>query len=289
VARNLTASVERSTSVLPLALVLAAAPAWCPLAPGVEYRVYDFAPAGAPRGQLHVVRIDPAKAELALGLSSREGKGPHTAAEWSKREHFVATINAGMFDGDHRSNVGRLVDGAHVNRAGWNEYRSVLAFGAAGAQLLDLDTPAGRASAERFERQVQNLRLIKGQGTQVWKPNGRAWSEAAVAQDAAGRLLFLFSRAGAQMSAWNDAVLALDLGVQRAMHVEGGPEASLSLRPVGASCPGLPAGGLDLAGSYETGFMPHDDNRAQWELPNVLGVRAVSRPAAPAPASPTPR
>lgn len=276
--------------MLPLAFVLAAAPAWCSLAPGVDYRLYDFAPAGAPKGQLHVVRIDSGKAELAFGLSSREGTGPHTAADWARRGRFVATINAGMFDLDHRSNVGRLVDGAHVNREPWNEYRSVLAFGPKGAALLDLDTPQGRASAERFERQVQNLRLIKGQGTQVWKPNGRAWSEAAVAQDAQGRILFLFSRAGAQMSAWNEAVLALDLGVQRAMHVEGGPEASLSLRPAsGASCPTVPSGGLDLAGSYETGFTPHDDNRAQWELPNVLGVRALtSRPAA-APATPTPR
>jgi hypothetical protein len=31
-----------------------------------------------------------------------------------------------------------------------------------------------------------------------------------------------------------------------------------------------------LTGSgYETGFFPRDDNDRQWELPNVIGVRAV--------------
>lgn len=48
------------------------------------------------------------------------------------------------------------------------------------------------------------------------------------------------------------------------MHLEGGPEASLSLR-----APGLH---VDLAESYETGFMENDDNESQWPIPNVLGV-----------------
>jgi hypothetical protein len=56
------------------------------------------------------------------------------------------------------------------------------------------------------------------------------------------------------------------------MHVEGGPEASLSIH-----VPGLD---LDLAGSYETGFLPDDSNREQWPIPNVLGVERVE-PAAP--------
>jgi hypothetical protein len=48
------------------------------------------------------------------------------------------------------------------------------------------------------------------------------------------------------------------------MHLEGGPEVSLSIH-----VPGLD---LDLAGSYETRFRPDDSNRHQWPLPNVLGV-----------------
>ena len=49
-----------------------------------------------------------------------------------------------------------------------------------------------------------------------------------------------------------------------AMHVEGGPEASLLIHTGGVD--------LDLCGSYETGFKEDDSNARQWAIPNVLGV-----------------
>jgi|GEM_PF-6548457 len=47
------------------------------------------------------------------------------------------------------------------------------------------------------------------------------------------------------------------------MHVEGCPEASLSIH-AGVN--------LDLNRSYETDFIENDDERHQWPIPNVLGV-----------------
>jgi len=61
-------------------------------------------------------------------------------------------------------------------------------------------------------------------------------------------------------------VLALPLHVVQAMHVEGGPEASLSIHTGELE--------LDLSGSCETGFNANDLNHTQWPIPNVLGVRA---------------
>jgi hypothetical protein len=250
-------------------LLLAAAPLseWKPISPGVEYRTFTL----EAKSELHVVRLDPEKAPLAFGLKSKGGSA-HTAAQWARAEHFSVAINAGMFDKDQTSNVGRLVDGAHVNQAAFNHYQSVLVFGPkkAGlprAQLVDLDEPGAKELIAQYGSAAQNLRLIKGPGMNQWKKNGRAWSESAIAQDKQGRLLFLFSRDGFEMAKWNDLVLALPLQVVKAMHVEGGPEASLSIHGGGID--------LDLAGSYETGFNPNDENRAQWELPNVVGVTAA--------------
>src|SRR5439155_18226285 len=90
----------------------------------------------------------------------------------------------------------------------------------------------------------------------------RKWSEAAVAQDKEGRVLFVFSRAPFTMTEFNRKLVTL--GVVRAMHLEGGPEASLSVRG---------AVKQDLAGSYETGFREDDTNEKQWPIPNVSGVR----------------
>ena len=66
------------------------------------------------------------------------------------------------------------------------------------------------------------------------------------------------------MRDFNDLLLKLPLDIAGAMHLEGGPEASLSIHVKGLD--------LDLAGSYETGFWPDDTNQHQWPIPNVLGV-----------------
>jgi hypothetical protein len=52
--------------------------------------------------------------------------------------------------------------------------------------------------------------------------------------------------------------------ITHAMHIEGGPEASLSIHAGGVE--------LDLNGSYETGFNENDGENAQWPIPSVLGV-----------------
>jgi hypothetical protein len=62
-----------------------------------------------------------------------------------------------------------------------------------------------------------------------------------------------------------DVVLSVPLGITAAMHVEGGPEASLSIHTGGVD--------LDLNGSCETGFNENDGEQRQWPIPNVLGSR----------------
>ena len=110
---------------------------------------------------------------------------------------------------------------------------------------------------------IQNLRLVRAPGKNAWAPQLRRWSEAAVAIDKSGRVLFVFARAPHTMFDFNRLLLALPLEVTAAMHVEGGPEASLSVRgPLR----------VDLNGSYETGFVENDGIGEQWEIPNVLAV-----------------
>jgi len=252
-----------------LALVLVASP-WKPLRDGVEHAELQFD--AKTKAVIQVVRIDPSKAELDFALASREGGGKRTAAKWADERGYVATINAGMFDlSDHTGNVGRLVDRGHVNKEAWKgAYQSVLVFGPKKpglpkAQIVDLDAPGARELIASYASMVQNLRLIKSRGVSVWKKNGRAWSEAAIAQDKQGRLLFLFTRAPFEMADWNDKVLALGLDVVRVFHAEGGPEASLSIHADGLR--------FDGCGSYETGFTENDDNAEQWVIPNVIGVK----------------
>jgi hypothetical protein len=240
------------------------------LGPGVEYGelpLTDEPSMGD--GLLHFVRVDPSRAELRFGLAARDG-GTRTAGEWADKLHFAAVVNLGMFEKDGITSTGHVRDGSFVLNRRWNAYRSALACGPAGAEFFDLDAPGAQESSEKYLSVAQSLRLLKSPGEDVWAkaPASKKWSEAAIGQDKQGRILFLFSRTPFSMHDLNVRLHALPLEIVRAMHVEGGPEASLSVRG-----PGLK---LDLMGSYETGSHEDDDNHRQWPLPNVLGV--VVRP-----------
>ncbi|MGZ4808833.1 MAG: phosphodiester glycosidase family protein [Thermoanaerobaculia bacterium] len=252
--------ISSATSSLLLLSILLTTPAtpatlqWKAIQPGVELGVVR---------SLHIVRIDPIRAKVRVALASETGGASRTAAEWCRVSRFAVAINLGMFQPDGRSNVGYLRHGTHQNNPRWNDYRSVLAIGPA-MQWLDLDQKKPGGELDRFNIVVQNLRLIAGNRRNVWAQSPRRWSEAAIAKDSAGRLLFLFSRAPYSMRDFNDMILALPLEITQAMHVEGGPEASLSIHAGGID--------LDLSGSFESGFREDDTNHQQWPIPNVLGV-----------------
>jgi Phosphodiester glycosidase len=256
------------------ALVLAALPTeWTTLAAGIEARSFELVK--KPQhgdGLLAVVRIDPRVATLEFALAAQHHERLRTAGEWADEKHLVVAINAGMYEKDFRSNVGYLRNGAFLNQKSWKPtYQSVFAFGPTekglpAAQLFDRELPDLEGRVAKYSAVVQNLRLVKGPpATNVWSSNKKQWSEALVAQDDAGRVLFMFSRTPFEMADLVARVLALPLGVVRAMHVEGGPEASLSIRAKGLS--------VDYAGSFETNFLANDSNAKQWPIPNIIGAR----------------
>jgi hypothetical protein len=239
--------------------------AWRKLQPGVEYAVI-----GDGDERLHVVRVDPGRAKVVAALAKASDKQPRTAGQWCRERGLAVAINLGMYQADHLTNVGHAHVPGHVNNRHWSStYKSVLAFAARkpnlpAAILLDLDTADAQARVADYDAAVQNLRLIRSPGQNMWGKQERRWSEAAVAMDKQGRILFLFSRHPYAMRDFNAKVLALPLAVATAMHVEGGPEASLSIHAGGVD--------LDLNGSYETDFNENDDEAQQWPIPNVLGV-----------------
>jgi hypothetical protein len=244
---------------------------WRTLQNGVQYATFQIkSPSGVGDGVLHVVRVDPALAHIEAALASERGDGRRSAAEWCKTANLAVAINAGMFGSDGLSNVGYLRAGKHINNRRWNGYRSVLGLYPRDRKFpitswLDLGTKQPSQSLlGGYSVVVQNLRLIRAPGENCWAQSEKRWSEAAVAIDRKGRILLLFSRSPLSMAEFNRSVLSLPLGIRQAMHVEGGPEASLSIHTGGVD--------LDLCGSYETGFEPDDSNTKQWPIPNVLGV-----------------
>ena len=235
---------------------------WQSLADGIEYAAVS-AVSGSDKGTIHVVRVDGRKAELALGLASEKGAN-RTAKQWADENDFTVTINAGMYDTDLKTNVGYLRNGKHLNQPRWNgTYESVLLLGAE-PRIVDRDAKTESLSS-KASAAVQNLRLIKAPGTSVWKKNGRAWSEALLADDSQGRLLLVFTQLRFEMSDLTALLLKWPLGIVHAMHLDGGPPASFSVHSKALT--------IDLAGDNENSVFRRGPNAAQLEIPNVIGVK----------------
>jgi hypothetical protein len=243
---------------------------WNTIAAGVEYaeqKIIDKPSAGD--GILHIVRIDLAKAKLRSLMVSAMDRQLRTARRWCAEFNMVAVINAGMYDIDNLTHVGYMRSGEHVNNQRWSkQYKSFLVFDPLHAdlpqaQILD---HTGEVSdiLRKYGTVIQNLRLIKGNGVNTWKEQPKKWSEAALAMDSRGRVIFLFIQSPMTMHEFNRGILKLPLDIDRAMHLEGGPEASLSI------C----AAGIDMHLSGLLGIGPLDDGGSygQWPLPNVIGV-----------------
>lgn len=264
-------------------------PEWRILQPGVEYtRLKLDSPSRAKSVDLHVVRIDPRVARLRAVLASESDGQKRTTRRWAEEHDLAVATNLGMFNlENHAEHTGFLRHGKHINSARWvKTYQSVLAFDPLDekwppAVVLDLDAPGAKERLDGYGTVVQNLRLIKGPGQSVWKDNRRQWSEMLLADDDQGRILLLFSRTPVSMPELNRMLLASPLRIQRAMHLEGGPEASLSIHAGGVD--------LDLCGSYETGFLENDGNLEQWPIPNVLGVERVRPAESPSAPDPSPK
>ena len=257
------------------ALPAPAAPAWEAVAPGLDLAAFA-AGIPAPRGDglITVLRIDPALWALECLDVGRTGRSDGlTARQWCEAHDLTAAINFGMYAVDGRTHVGYLESRGHVNNSRVNNYRSAAAFdprtdgGRPAFRIFDLDDPHVTVAGilENYASVVQNLRLIKRPGENRWQDRPERWSEAALAEDAQGRILFVFCRTPYTMREFNDALLSLGIDVVAAQHLEGGPTAQLCLLADGRE--------LELVGSFETGVLDGVENRTAWPLPGVLGIR----------------
>jgi len=247
---------------------------WQSLAPGMELKYFKaHKPSIVGDSRIAVLRMDPNLWELEGAAISQTGESAgHTAREWCGKRKFTAAINAGMFAGDGRTHLGYQRFREHVNNSRANNYQSVAAFDPRDSKLprfriFDLDTSGVtfQGILRDYASAVQNLRLVKRPGANQWSQQEKQWSEAALGEDSAGRILFIYSRSPFSMRDLNQELLAVGIGLVAAQHLEGGPEAQLYVHSGGTE--------IEMFGSYETSFKQNDDNTVAWPVPNVLGVR----------------
>jgi hypothetical protein len=264
---------RRFAVALLLGLVAREAPAqpgWKELAAGIELRE-------SPATGVTVLRVDPGLWQLSLAGVDKGGESSgRSARDWASKAGLAIAINAGMFAEDYVTHVGYLESGGQVLSARINSYQSVAAFDPKLAdpngstakppfRIFDLDVPGTTIESIRadYGSLVQNLRLIKRPGANRWSQQEKRWAEAALGEDDAGRMLFIFSREPRSMHDLIGVLLGSGIGIVAAQHLEGGRLAQLYVN----------AGGVELELFDGTG------SGSAWPIPNVLGVsrRAAAR------------
>ena len=226
-------------------------------------------------GQIWIVRLDPARFDLKLVNASARDARPRTVRSWAGVAGAVAAINAGMFQTDGLTSVALMRTREHENNPRRSmRYKAVLAFdplrpGISAVRILDAACGEVDASLADYGTRIQSIRMVSCDRKNVWAPDAKRWSTAAIGIDGAGRVLFIHARSPWSVHDLVEALLALPIDLRRAMYVEGGPEAQLYVRAGGRE--------LERAGAREGDARPGDAVAAfAWEIPNaVVAVRKV--------------
>ena len=245
--------------------------AWTSLEPGVELGVFPGPGAAPGDGKIWVLRLDLGRFELRLVNASASDSKPRTVRAWALGAGAVAAINAGMFQTDGLTSVGLMRTTKHQNNPRRNaRYKAVLAFDPVKPELPPvriLDATCGDLDAfpPAYGTLIQSIRMVSCDRKNVWAPDAKRWSAAAIGLDGGGRALFIHARSQWPVHDLIDALLALPLDLRRAMYVEGGPEAQLFVRSGGRE--------LERVGALE-GSAGEAHAGLAWEIPNaVLAVR----------------
>jgi len=250
--------------------------AWALLEPGLEFGVFT-APRASAAGdsRIRILRIDPARFELLLlnASASPEGRGK-TPREWAKGEGLVAVINASMYQGDYRSSVSLMRTRTHTNNPHVSKDNTVLVFdplqdGAPPVQIVDRTCQDFDSERLRYGTLVQSIRMVSCGRKNVWQKRSEEWSTAAIGLDDRQRVLFIHVRSPYPTHDLINMLLALPIGLQTAMYVEGGPQAQLYVEGGGKT--------WELVGTHGSAFALDGGIVGASPLPNVIGVRR--RPA----------
>ena len=180
-----------------------------------------------------------------------------------------------MYQEDYRTSVSMMRTREHVNNPRLSGDMTVLGFEPGSAdvppvRLIDRECDDLEAWQGRYGTLVQSIRMVSCTGRNVWSPQERRTTTAAIGTDASGRVLFVHSGAAYRTHELIDALLELPIDLERAMYAEGGVEAQLYVNSRGRE--------YEFAGG--TGAVGGDGEAYAFPVPNVVGVaRREQRPA----------
>lgn len=224
---------------------------------------------------IRVLRVDLKHFELRLLNASAKAPGQRKSVkDWVIGHGLIAAINASMYQKDNLTSVSYMKTGNHVNSSWLSKDRTFLAFDPKDkslppAKIIDRDCDDLEKVREQYRSLIQSIRMVSCKGENVWAPQLKKWSTAAIGMDSKGRMLFIHVRSPYSTHDFINILLDLPIDLKRAMYVEGGKDAQLYINTVKDE--------FEFVGNYSTGVENTDSNTFAWPVPNVVGIVRAPR------------
>lgn len=239
---------------------------WGIITKGAEIKKIDLSDYSDYKGNLYVVRINPAHIKPEIHMADQLKEKPLSAGDWCRKYNLNIAINLGMYHKDLKTHVGYAKNGDYENNARWNSYRSALLINPKEAgtpyfYIADLDNQQEKVLTKKYNTVIQELRLIKGNGINVWQKKEERWPIASIATDRSGNLLLLFTETAISVYDFIQIILNTNLDIIKAAYLDGGSPASLSIH--------FKTINMNLSGNSPL--------QKQEPIPNIIGFRFQER------------
>jgi uncharacterized protein YigE (DUF2233 family) len=244
---------------------------WQKLSDGLELGFFHSPqPSETGDSMIRVLRIDPDRYQLRLLNASASKKGrPLSAKEWCRQNGLVAAINASMYQADLKASVSLMRTKSHINNPRLSKDMAILAFDRNSSdvprvKIIDRQCEDFKTWEKRYKTLIQSIRMISCKGKNVWAQQTQKWSTAAMAVDYRGRVLFI--HVGSPYSTHDviNILKKLPLSIDRAMYVEGGPQAQLYINTGTRE--------YEFVGSYKLELEENVNSLFSRPIPNVVGI-----------------
>jgi hypothetical protein len=250
---------------------------WEKLSPGLE--LGGFVPALKSTlgdSRIKVLRIDLKYFEFRLLNASAQAKNERKSIkEWVIGNGLVAGINASMYQKNNLTSVSYMKTRDHINSTWVSKDRTFLAFdpkdkALPSAKIFDRDCEDFEEVRKQYRSLIQSIRMVSCDGKNVWSPQEKKWSTAAIGMDSKGRILFIHARSPYTTHDFINILLTLPIDLKRAMYVEGGKDAQLYINTGRDE--------FEFLGNYTTAVDGAQGNTIAWPVPNVVGIVPLSNP-----------
>jgi hypothetical protein len=223
-------------------------------------------------GEFFILRFIPNYFNFDL-IEFKQNNKLETANYWTDSMGYSVVFNAGMYNLNneklHRfymQNKGLINNNVLDTKANGIIAFNPLKNSSPNFKLFDLTITDFNTIKNEFGTIIQGYRLIDGNGKPViWDRDNQICSMIVIAQDHNGYAYVIFSRSPLSQNQMIENLVALNLGLNNAIYLEGGSKASLSILTKDIK--------LKKVGSYVSNYYPFDNNHSMPKFPNFIGFK----------------